>query len=322
MGNSAALPARLFAGIKGLNPIWILLIILWVWIAIITPSFAEPNGFLLYLKRAAPLILLAIGQFFVIASGEFDLSVGSIVGAMVIGAAILTGGDPGPTVWVIPVMLLFGMFVGLLNGLITTRLLVPSFITTLGMMLILHGVVFLWTKGSPRGNLPDNLRSIGRESIEGVPVIGAIPYSAIVLVAVGALAVWLMRGSFGRKILAVGDNERAASLSGISVPRVRTLAFVISGFCAAVAGLVLAGIGGLSADAGAGYEFQAITAVVLGGAVLGGGRGTIAGAIAGALTLSALLKLINLLGIAAEYQYAVQGVIIIAAVAFAAYRAR
>lgn len=322
MGNAAALPGRLFAGVKGLNPIWILLVILWIWIAKETPSFATPEGFLLYLKRAAPLIILAMGQFFVIASGEFDLSVGSIVGAMVVGGALMTGGDDGATLWVMPTLLLFAMFIGLLNGLITTRLRVPSFITTLGMMLIVHGVVFLWTKGSPRGDLAESFRLVGRQSIEDVPVVGAIPYSAIVLIVLGAAAIWLMRGAFGKKILAVGDNERAAALSGISVPRVRTMAFIISGFAAGVAGIVLAGIGGLSADAGAGLEFQAITAVVLGGAVLGGGRGAITGAIAGALTLEALFKLINLLGVASEYQYMVQGVIIIAAVAFASYRSK
>ncbi len=320
--SAAAFPARAFSGIKSLNPIWVLLIILWVWIAVKSPNFATPDGFLAYIKRAAPLLLLAMGQFFVIVSGEFDLSVGSIVGAMVIGAAFLTDGDPANTVWVIPALLVFAMFVGLVNGLVTTKLRVPSFITTLGTMLILHGVIFLWTKGSPKGSLPENLRVLGRGQIDDVPGIGSIPYSFLALVALGAIAIWLVRGNFGRKVLAVGDNERAASLSGISVPRVRTMVFIISGLAAGIAGIILTGVGSLSADAGAGYEFQAITAVVLGGAVLGGGRGTIGGAIAGALTLEALFKLINLLGVASEYQYAVQGLIIIIAVSVASYRMR
>jgi ribose transport system permease protein len=200
---------------------------------------------------------------------------------------------------------------------ITTRLGVPSFIATLGMLLILEGAVFMWTDGAPRGALSDTFRMFGRHNI-----IGQIPWSVVLLVVLGGGAVALMRSNFGHTLLATGDNDRAAALAGVRVERVRTIAFVLSGLAAAVAAVLLGGYGGVSAQVGRGMEFAAITAVVLGGVALGGGRGRVVGAMAGALTLEALFTLLNLLGVSGALEYAVQGLIIIAAVAFASTRQR
>jgi ribose transport system permease protein len=190
------------------------------------------------------------------------------------------------------------------------------------MLLILQGAVFLWTEGAPTGALAENFRSLGREGIEGVPLIEELPYSVIILVALAAVAVWLMRGNFGHRVLAVGDNDRAAALSGINVANVRTAAFVLSALSAVVAGILLGGFAGVSAQVGLGLEFEAITAAVLGGAVLGGGRGSVTAAMAGALALEALFTMLNLQGVSGALEDAVEGVIIIAAVAFASYRLR
>jgi ribose transport system permease protein len=313
---------RLVRALRTSAPIWFVLIGLILWIQIIQPTFLEPGPFLAFLKRSAPLMLLAAGQYFVIVSGEFDLSVGSLVTAVVVVAAKVTDGDPDKTWTVIALLLAIGAGVGIVNGTVTTRLGVPSFITTLGMLLILEGAVFLWTDGAPTGALPDNFRSIGREGIEGIPLIDELPWSVLLALAVAAAAVWLMRADFGRRLMAVGGNARAAALSGVNVPRARTIAFVLSGVCAALAGILLGGFGGISAQVGRGLEFEAITAVVLGGAVLGGGRGSVTAAMAGALTLEALFTLLNLQGVSGALEDAVQGVIIIAAVAFASYRLR
>ena len=302
--------------------IFVLLIILWVWISILNPTFAEPGPFLAYLKRSAPLVILAAGAFFVLVSGNFDLSVGSLVTVMVVVAARLIDGEDSRMWPVILVLLLIGLVVGLVNGFISTILRVPSFITTLGMLLILSGAVQYWSGGSPKGALSENFRSVGRGGIEGVPVIDQLPWSVILLFVVGIGSVLLMRADFGRQLIAVGDNERAARLSGVRVDRVRILAFVLSGTLAAVAGILLAGFGGVSAQAGLGLEFDAITACVLGGVVLGGGRGSVVAAMAGALTLEALFTWLNLQGISGALEDTVQGVIIIAAVGFAAYRLR
>jgi ribose transport system permease protein len=314
---------RVWRGVRGTAPIFVVLLGLFVWIAVLNPNFTDPPVFLAFLKRAAPLMILAAGQLFVIVSGEFDLSVGSLVTAVVVAAAGLTEGDPDRTWWVVAALFGLGILVGLVNGVVTTRLHVPSFITTLGMLLILQGAVLYWSGGAPKGSLPDNFRVFGRRGIEDLPVVEQLPYSVIILVFVGVAAVLLLhRTTFGKQLFAAGGNSRAAVLSGVDVPLVRTLAFVLSGISAVIAGVLVGGFAGISQDAGAGYEFQAISAVVLGGAALGGGRGSMVAAMAGALALEALFTLLNLLGLPKPLRDAVQGLIIIGAVAYAAYRLR
>lgn len=313
---------RFATSLLSTGTIFLLLIILLGWIAILNPTFLEPGPFLAYLKRAAPLVMLAAGAYFVLVSGNFDLSVGSLVTVVVVVSARLIDGDPSKTWPVIALVLVIGAAVGLFNGVVSTILRVPSFITTLGTLLMLEGAVFLWTGGAPTGALAENYRSIGRQGIEGFPVLDELPWSVLLLVVVGVAAVLLMRSDFGRQLIATGDNDRAARLSGVRVDRVRILAFVLSGVLAAVAGILLGGFAGVSAQVGQGLEFDAITAAVLGGVVLGGGRGSVVAAMAGALTLEALFTWLNLQGISGALEDTVQGVIIIAAVAFAAYRLR
>lgn len=304
-------------------PIFLVLLVLLIAIGVMNPRGFDAGYYVALLKRAAPLMVLAAGQLFVIVSGEFDLSVGSIVSAVVVGAALLTFGDPAATYPVMAVLLVFGIIVGLTNGFVTTKLRVPSFLATLGMLLVLQGGVAAWTAGAPRGSLHQEFRVFGREGVTGLPVIGELPYSVIILAAFGALLFWLLhRTNFGQQVFAVGGNARAASLAGISVARVRSGAFVLSAVSAIVAGILVAGFGGLSNRAGEGYEFQAISAVVLGGAVLGGGRGSVLTAMAGALTLSALFALLNFMGQPNAVRFVVQGLIIIGAVAYASYRLR
>ncbi|MDA0636031.1 ABC transporter permease [Nonomuraea sp. MCN248] len=295
-------------------PILAVLAALLIAIALVNPHFLEPAGFLAFLKRAAPLVILAAGQYFVIVSGEFDLSVGSLVTAEVVIAARLIDGDESATWPVLALLVVTGLLVGLVNGVVTTRLRVPSFIVTLGMLLILSGAVFLWTGGAPRGALSDGFRVFGRGGL------GPVPWSVLILLVLGATAILLMRADFGRTLMAVGDNERAAALSGVRVHRVKIFAFMLSGLAAAVAAILLGGFAGVSAQVGQGLEFSAITAVVLGGVALGGGRGSVPAAMAGAVTLEALFTLLNLYGISGALEFTVQGVIIIAAVSAAAVR--
>ncbi|WP_419998626.1 ABC transporter permease [Streptomyces boninensis] len=295
-------------------PVYVLLIVLLAALAITEPAFYEPDSFLAFIKRAAPLVILAAGQYLVIVSGGFDLSVGAVVTAGVVAAAEFYGSYPdAPWVLVTAGLLAAGAVVGLVNGLITTRLRVPSFITTLGMMLILEGAVFYWTGGSPQGTLPESFRAFGRGTAGGW-----LPWAVLACLAVGAAAWWLMRSDFGRTLIATGDSERAAGLAGVRVPRVRTLAFLGSGVAAALAAVLVAGFSGVSAQAGRGLEFEAITAVVLGGVILGGGRGSVLAAMAGAFSLQALFTLLNLQGVSGALESTVQGFIVIAAVALGA----
>ncbi|MFG2062455.1 ABC transporter permease [Micromonospora sp. NPDC048871] len=304
----------------GLLPILALLAVLLVLIGIRQPDFLTPSSLMSFLGRSAPIILLAAGQYFVIVSGEFDLSVGSLVTAQVVVAARLIDSDGSRTWPVVLVLLAGGALVGLVNGLITTRLRVPSFVTTLGMFLILVGAVYLWSDGAPKGGLSEQFRQLGRRAVEEVPLLGRIPYALLVLLVLATAAMLLMRSDFGRTLVAVGDNPRTAELSGVRVWRTRTIAFVLSGLAAAVAAILIGGYGGVSFQAGAGLEFGAITAVVLGGVALGGGRGSVLGAMLGALALELLFALMNFSGVSGALRPSVQGAIILIAVAVTARR--
>ena len=304
-----------------INPVWVLLVLLIAAIIFMNPRFVEPTGYMNFLKRAAPLAILAAGQVYVIVSGGFDLSVGSLITLVVVGSSMLTNNDPAATYWVIPLMLTMGLGVGAINGLIVCFLRVPSLIATLGMMITLNGLAFLWSGGAPRGYLPDTFRFFGRELIRDVPLVRFIPVSVLVLIVVVGVFAWAMhRTNLGRHIHAIGDNPVAARLAGVPVNRVRITAFMISGLSGAIAGILLGGFAGVSTDVGAGYELQAITAAVLGGAQLLGGKGSVPAAFGGALALTAIFTLLNFLGLPQPVRQVVQGLILIAAVALAMHR--
>lgn len=299
--------------------VYLLLVVLLVAVAVLNPSFAEPGQLVRYIQRVAPIAIVAIGQYFVIVSGEFDLSQGSLVTTQVVLAGTLIGQDDAKTLPVLLLLIGIGVVVGIVNGLVTTLLRVPSFIVTLGMMLVLYGGVMWLTGGAATGNPADSFRQIGRGGITGLPVIGLLPWSVLVLAAVVALAVWLTRRPFGRSLIAIGDNPAAGAFAGASVWSAKTAAFVISSLSATTAGVLLVGYAGVHPSVGRGYEFIAITAVVL-----GGGRGTVWGALAGAFALETLFTLLNFTSIPSTMRDAIQGAIIIAAVAYsgAVFRSR
>src|SRR5690606_7891749 len=304
--------------------VFLLLAVLLVGITVLNPNFAEPGQFIRFIQRVAPIAIVAIGQYFVIVSGEFDLSMGSLITAQVVIAGNLIGEDASKSVPVLVFMVLFGALVGLVNGLVTTLLKVPSFIVTLGMMLALLGGVLFWTGGAATGNPAKEFREIGRGGIRDVPVFDIIPWSVIILAVVLAVAIWISKRPYGRTLIAVGDNVVTARYAGVRVWWVKTSAFILSSLSATVAGILLVGYAGVHPSVGRGYEFIAITAVVLGGVVLGGGRGWVVAAAAGAFALEALFTLLNFAGVPSTMRDAIQGGIIILAVAYSAttFRAR
>jgi ribose transport system permease protein len=294
-----------------------------VWIRFLNENFTDPPVFLNFVRRASPLMILAVGQLFVVAAGGFDLSVGSIVTATAVVAARYSDGDPANTWWLIILIVIGGALIGVVNGLVVTKLKVPSFIATLAMLLILDGAVRYWTGGAPRGALADNIRTFGRGGWEGVPWAETVPFAAVIMLAfaIGG-SMLLSRTDFGHQVLAVGGGPTTSALSGVHVHAVRIGTFVISGVCAAIAGILQSGITGVSDKVGAGLEFRAISAVVLGGAVLGGGKGVVSAAVIGALTLESIFTLLNLLRFSEGMRDTVQGVVIILAVALATLRER
>ena len=316
-------PNRGGAWLRAIAPIYIVLLLLLIGISFINPQFREPAGILNLLRRAAPLMVLTAGQLFVIVSGGFDLSVGSTMTLTVLGAALLIDNNPNNTWWVLIFLLAMGVVIGLINGTLVAYLKIPSLIATLGMMLTLRGAALYITGGAPRGYLAENFRVFGRGWIDNVPVVGRIPNAVIVLLVISTIAIYLFGfTNLGRQILAMGDNQRAARLAGIPVRRMRLVAFVFSSVSAVIAGILLGGFAGVTLNVGEGFELQAISAAVLGGAVLLGGRGSMGAAIAGALALEALFTLLNLWGLPKPLRDAVQGLIIIGAVAWGAYRSR
>jgi len=298
--------------------VFVLAVGLLVATVVANPNFGDPEVLIRFLGRTAPIAIAAIGQYYVIVSGEFDLSMGAVISLQVVLAGNLIGDDAGMILPVILLMFVLGALVGVVNGLATTVLKVPSFIVTLGMMLALAGIVDHATGGAAKSNPVDEFRQIGRGGIEDVPVLGILPYSLMILVAVCIFSVWLMRRPFGRTLVAAGDNAEAARLAGASLVWLKTRAFVLSSLSATLAGILLVGYAGVHPSVGQGYEFTAITAVVLGGVLLGGGRGWVMSAAAGAFALELLFTLLTALDVVdSAWRPTIQGLIIIAAVAVA-----
>jgi ribose transport system permease protein len=256
----------------------------------------------------------------VILTGGIDLSVGAVLALCAVAAAaamMRMGQGAGVTILMV---LGLGALVGLLNGVVTTRLRLQSFITTLAMLSVARGVASLWSGGyaiplafGPRA-APPVFKSLFAGEL-GLPGTG-LPVQILYFVGVGALAGWVLhRTRFGRHVYAVGSNEAATRLSGVSVDRVKVIVFSLSGLLSALAALLHAALvnQGSHID-GSGYELNAIAAVVIGGTSLSGGTGTVLGSMVGALILSILDNILGLRNIQSEYQMILKGVIIVFAV--------
>ena len=306
-----------------LNAGLVIFVVLYAAIAVVQPNYLEPGLFMNFLRRAAPLLILACGQLYVILTGGFDLSVGAVATLAVLAASILINGDPDATWAVLGTLYLMGITIGLVNGLVVAFLKVPSIIATLGTMLLVNGLALAWSGGAARGDLPENFRNFGRLVWRDVWLIGSLPLAVVVLCGFVAIAWWGLNGTvYGKRALAVGDNPRAAELAGTPVAATRIIAFVVSSISAITTGILLGGFSGVSVNAGEGLELQAIAACVVGGAQLLGGRGSIWSAVFGALSLFALFTLLNLMGLPQALRDSIQGAILIVAVGATMWRNR
>jgi ribose/xylose/arabinose/galactoside ABC-type transport system permease subunit len=207
--------------------------------------------------------------------------------------------------------MLFSIIVGLANGLLVTKLKIPPFITTLGMILIVQGVRFVYSKGTPKTYIPDSLRFYGRDSL------GPIPMALIVWVVIVVIVTFVLsRTTFGRRLYATGGNPRTAYLSGVDIDKIKIAAYTTCSFLAGIAGLILVGyVGTADSWLGLGYELNAIAAVVIGGTAFEGGKGSQIGTIAGVLILTVLFNLVLMLQFDEEARRIVKGLIILTSVA-------
>jgi ribose transport system permease protein len=253
--------------------------------------------------------IIATGMTLVIITGGIDLSVGAVMTlAMTFGAGAMLAGVPVPLA--IGLALSTGMACGVINGALIAYARLPSIIVTLAMMEIPRGIALLYTGGYPLSNLPATFGPLGRGEILGVHVPTLV---MIAVVVAGHL--FLTRFVAGRAFYALGGNEEAARLSGVPVNRYKLLAYTLSGFTAALAGIVLASrLMSGQPNAGIGFELDAIAAVVLGGTSILGGRGSIVGTLIGAVTLGVLNNGLNLMSVSPYTQKILKGGVILIAI--------
>jgi len=282
----------------------------------ISPVFLTPLNFKNVLYVSSTVAVVAVGQMFVLLVGGIDLSVGAVVAlSSVLGVGLAV--DFGlPTPLAVVVALVAGTLFGLLNGFLVTKFRISALIVTLGTLSIARGLAFLYTGGSNIAPLPADLKAVGNGTIAGVPVVIIF---ALVLAVIAHVV--LTRTRFGRSVYAVGGNPTAAKLSGIRSDRIVIFAFMISGFLAAVGGIMTSlRLGAASASAGQGLELLVIAAVVIGGTSLFGGEGRVLGTLLGVLLLGLVDNSINLLAVPANFDEIVSGVIIVLAAGVDVYR--
>ncbi len=288
--------------------IYILMIVIWVIASLITPYFRQMSVFMTIIVFSVPLALVALGQNLVILTGRFDLSVGGILGlSTVIASEIMKN-----NLFIgILLPLLLGVVIGFVNGICVSRFRIDSFIMTFGMMAISQGVGLL-IRDYPGGYIPTGyvnflLKKTG-------PILLTPLFILIIVLLVGEFV--LKRTNFGRGVYAVGNDDVIAYRSGVNVTFIRTAVFTISGFTAAIAGLFLSAVmASGDATVGALYPLDSITAVVMGGTILAGGRGDYKGTIGAVLILTSLARIFNLAGVNIWYTYVAKGLLLLIIVA-------
>lgn len=278
--------------------------------AILTDRFLTVSNLLNVGRQISIMSLMSIGMTFVILSGGIDLSVGSVLAITGAVTAGLMVNESLPVYLGITGGLMMGGIIGLINGGLIAKVGLPPFIATLGTMTMVRGLAFIYTKGYPIYNLPDSFNVIGKGELLGVPV-------PIIVLAVGTLGSWLILSNtqFGRHVYAVGGNEEAAKLSGVNVQGVKLMVYFISGLLSGLSGVVLTSrLASALPTVGVGYELDAIAAVIIGGASLSGGSGSVLGTILGALILGVLGNGLNLLNVDTYVMQVVSGGVIVLAV--------
>lgn len=280
--------------------------------------FATPDNLMTILVAAAPFALIALGQTLVILTGGIDLSVGSVIAASAMAAAWSAKNLGDNPLYPLAAAVLAGLVAGALNGLVVSRLNVPPFIATLGMLTLASGVAYVIGNGAPINGLPSSYGVFANTSFGGitVPVI-------LMIVAIVAFAFIMRRTAYGLRVYALGGNRLAAEIAGVRSKGILFSVYVISGLLAGLSGLMLSSrvITG-APNLGQGYELDAIAAVVIGGASLMGGRGTVWGTAIGLLLIQTINNGLDLLLVPAYWQNVIKGVIIVAAVAVDVWAAK
>jgi len=288
------------------------LLVLIIVVSFLSPVFLTTSNLTNLLRQVSVNGLIAFGMTFVILLGAIDLSVGSVLAfSSAVMASLVVSGIPYAMALLAAVLV--GAVLGMMNGLVITYGKVAPFIVTLATMTVFRGATFIFTDGVPisgisrDGNL---FQFIGREEILGLP----FPV-VMMLVIFLLLFVLLHKTAFGRKVYAVGGNEKAANIVGVKINKIKILVFTLSGALAALAGVIITSrLGSAQPNAGLSYELDAIAAVVLGGTSLSGGKGRMFGTFIGILIIGVLNNGLNILGVSSFYQEVAKGAVILIAV--------
>lgn len=290
-------------------------IALFILFSVIAPNFFTMRSVLSLLLQTSAITIMGIGVTFCIITGGIDLSIGSVValsGTIAVMAAIA-----GVPIWLSMIIgLLIGLFCGFLNGLLITKLRLPPFIATLGMMMVARGVALTVTNANA-WPAPESFGNLGNNTIFGTgPKFPGISYPVIIMIAVALIFTFILsKTRIGRYTYAIGSNEEAARLSGIMVNQVKTISYMICGLLAGLVGIILASRMVTSQPNSAqGYELNAIAAAVIGGTSLMGGVGTVAGTVIGSFIIGILTVGLTMAGANYFMQQIVIGLVVIGAV--------
>jgi simple sugar transport system permease protein/ribose transport system permease protein len=277
--------------------------------AFIDPAFATTDNILNVLQSQTELGLLVLAETLILIAGKFDLSLEATIGLAPAVGVLAPGWLGLSSAWSIPICLAVGVAVGAFNGMLIVKFRLSAFVLTLGMLITLHGLVIGLTKGASIFKLPTSFKYIG------TTVWGVVPVSVwicAILFAVGIVALGYLRQ--GRALYAIGGNVDASRAAGIRTDRVLIGVYILGGLLAALAGLLYSGhYGSVAASQGNGMIFQVFAAAVIGGVSLDGGKGTLFGALCGVIVLGMIQNILVFAGVPAEWNQAINGVIIILA---------
>ncbi len=289
-------------------------LILFIFLSIVFSSFCTFINLSNLVKQLATTLMIAASMTIVLISGEIDISVGSILGlAGVLGGIAVK--EYGILVGFI-VAICVGLAVGLFNGIVTIKGRIPSFITTLGTMLMARSLCYVVSNGLIIGGFPDEFAVLGQQELVGIPYL-------MILVAVLYLVIYTMlkRTKLGQHIYAVGSNKTAAVFSGINADRTKIKAFVINGMVAGLAGILTASrVMAIGPDSGTGLEFEVIAGVIIGGTSMDGGEGNVLQSIIGVLIIGMIRNGINMSELNIFWNNFVTGAVIVAAVLLDTFR--
>ncbi|MFK3676729.1 ABC transporter permease [Microbacterium sp. NPDC090218] len=288
------------------------LVVLVIAFSVMSPNFLDPTNILNIARQIATLGIVAVGFSFVLITGGIDLSVGYQISLNVVVTGMLMAQFGVPWFLAVLLALALGTLVGLINGLIITFTGVAPLIVTLSMMMILNGLSYLISKGLPIFGFPSEFSMLGQGAIAGIPV------SVYVLVLVWVIGLFILNKTYiGRYFFAIGNNVEAARLSGVNTRRTVILVYALCGFFTSIgAVLLLSRLNSAQSATGAGFEFSVLTACVLGGISVMGGRGSLFGAFVGVMIVGVLDNGLVLMNVSEYVQLVIKGCILLAAVIY------